>query len=532
MDKPARPIDLDAEPPAPPAAPGPVGPAPEPPRVRPQARRHVALLVIGAATAQILGFTTKTPSILEANDRSRWCTVWSLVERGSYIIDEAPWQPLTQDKVRRPNRLEKPAPDASALTRFEYAVAPASWKEGEPALHYYSSKPPLLSTIIAGLLYPFRVASGVPIETVYEEPRNPVNRAEEDPEHPGKYITRTIPAEERGTVKWPVHVYYFKPIIILFNVVPFFVMLVLFARLLDRHAANDWAWFFSLVAAAWGTLLLAFDQTLNNHTVAAYSAFFAIYPTIRIFNDGRRHWGYFASAGFWAAFCACNELPAALFGILLFLLFLVRFPAKTLAAFVPLAIIPCVAFLATQLYATGQFKPVYEEFGTKSYEYELSYWQTPLEFDYFNKHPEPRGVYLFHMTFGHHGIFSLTPIFLFSMWGMLKNLAGGWRRLSTTAWLTLALTAAMITFYALNPLARNYGGSTQGLRWIFWVIPLWLVMLPFGVSGGERHASVRWLSLLALCVSVFSVGYAMRHPWSHPWILDLIERLRLYHLER
>ena len=34
----------------------------------------------------------------------------------------------------------------------------------------------------------------------------------------------------------------------------------------------------SLFAAAWGTLLFTFDQTLNNHTVAAYSAFFAIDP--------------------------------------------------------------------------------------------------------------------------------------------------------------------------------------------------------------------------------------------------------------
>ena len=33
----------------------------------------------------------------------------------------------------------------------------------------------------------------------------------------------------------------------------------------------------SLFAAAWGTLLFTFDQTLNNHTVAAYSAFFAMY---------------------------------------------------------------------------------------------------------------------------------------------------------------------------------------------------------------------------------------------------------------
>ena len=49
------------------------------------ARRYVAMLVIGAATAQALGVAIKSPTQLEANDISRWCTVWSLVENGNSI---------------------------------------------------------------------------------------------------------------------------------------------------------------------------------------------------------------------------------------------------------------------------------------------------------------------------------------------------------------------------------------------------------------------------------------------------------------
>ncbi len=81
----------------------------------------------------------------------------------------------------------------------------------------------------------------------------------------------------------------------------------------------------------------------------------------------------------------------------------------------PSAAVPCLAFLATQYVAFGQFRPVYEEFGTKSYEYAGSYWTTPLELDWLNRRPEPVGVYLFHMTFGHHGVFSLTPLVLFAL---------------------------------------------------------------------------------------------------------------------
>ncbi len=122
------------------------------------------------------------------------------------------------------------------------------------------------------------------------------------------------------------------------------------------------------------------------------------------------------AAGFFGAFAACQETPAALFGLALAGFLFAKSPRLTLLAFIPAALVPLVAFFATQYLAFGQFKLVYEEFGTKSYTYDGSYWNTPLEFDWFNLHPEPTWVYLFHMTLGHHGVFSLTPIFLFSLY--------------------------------------------------------------------------------------------------------------------
>ena len=96
----------------------------------------------------------------------------------------------------------------------------------------------------------------------------------------------------------------------------------------------------------------------------------------------------------------------------------------------------------------------------------------------------------------------------------------------------LDLTAAMLAFYDWNPKARNYGGSTQGLRWLFWLIPFWMIALPPGVEPGQERKFYRALTLLALMASVYSVGYAIRHPWSHPWIVDLMEQLQLYSLRR
>ncbi len=479
---------------------------PATPESRTQPRRLVGLIVIVAATAQSLGTALRMPTQLTANDISRYCTVWSLLERGTYAIDDCPWQKDTQDKVKKP--------------------APFS-REATPPEHFYSSKPPLFATAMAGVIYPFRALTGVPLDATVPQPR--VTRNVEK-EVAGR---REFVAETPPPALWPAYVLYFKPAIVLFNVVPFAFFLVAYARLLDRYAANDWSWFLALFSGAFGTFLIVFNSTLNNHSVAAYAAFFALDALARIVDDeGPARPRLYAAAGFFGAGCACNELPAALFGVLLFAILVAKNPRATLGYFAPAAALPIAAFLVTQYLAFGQFRPVYEEFGTRSYTYEGSYWNTPLEFDYFNLHPESTALYLFHMTLGHHGVFSLTPIFAFSIYGCLRNLADRARPLRAISGLTLALTVAMIAFYAWNPKARNYGGSTQGLRWLFWLIPAWLIVLPTGLEPGQDHKWPRRLALAALAVSMLTVGYALRSPWTNPWVTDLLEHLNIYPLVR
>lgn len=475
---------------------------------RSEARRFLALIVIGVATALSLGTALRMPTQLTANDISRYCTVWSLLERGTYAIDECPWQKDTQDKVKKPEPFSKVTP------------APK---------HFYSSKPPLFATLMAGVLYPVRKLTGVPLDAVVPQARVERYVLKESKEHPGE--TESV-LETPPPIPWQTYILYFKPVIILFNVVPYVVFLILYARLLDRYAPNDWAWFLALFAAAWGNYLLVFNSSLNNHTIAAYSAFFAIDAFIKLWEDGPEKIRNFWLAGFWAAFTACNEIPAGLFGAILFLLLVARFPRRTLLAFVPAALVPLAAFFATQYLAFGQLRPVYEEFGTSAYNYQGSYWKTPLEFDWFNLHPEPKALYLFHMTLGHHGVFSLSPIYLFSIYACLRNIFGKGRPMRAVSGMTLLLTVAMLVFYTWNPKARNYGGSTSGLRWLFWLIPFWLTVLPTGLGGGQDRKVIRWLSLAALFFSVVSVGYALRSPWTHPWIVDLMEHLNLYQVVR
>jgi hypothetical protein len=502
--------------------------------VRSEPRQSAASLVITVACALALGVLLRQPTMMAANDISRWCTVWSLLERGSYVIDECPWQLATQDKVYM-------APKGGGSTSDQEAVK-----------HYYSSKPALLSTMIAGLLYPARQLSGVPLDRVVPQEREPRWTQKPDDKVPG--AVRGVLEKPGEPARWPAYIFYFKPLLIVLNILPMGIFLVLFARLLDRHAGRDWTWFFCLSAAAFGTYLLPFTQTLNNHTVAAFSAFFALYEFVRIWDDDRRSLWRFAGVGFFAAFTAVNELPAAAFLALVAGVLFVRFPRQTVFGFVPGALIPIAAFLAAQYAAMGEFRLAYEEFGSEAYLYEGSLWKTPLELDSLNVpwldpaeasrrglSRESYGLYLFHMTLGHHGFWSLTPIFVLSLVGLLRLLRGngpltmvrsGGQPLAAVAWITLILTVVVLAFYTWTPKARNYGGSTQGLRWLFWLIPLWLTLLPEGVGRLADRLGGRVLALLALGLSVLSVGYAMRNPWSHPWILDALEHLGIYPLPR
>ncbi len=100
---------------------------------------------------------------------------------------------------------------------------------------------------------------------------------------------------------------------------------------------------------------------------------------------------------------------------------------------------------------------------------------------------------------------------------------GGDRRLRELAILIIAVSAACLTFYLTRGMGfRNYGGMTCGLRWMFWLAPLWLLaMLP----AADAMASRRWTrgaALVLLVASVFSVAYPTWNPWTNPWIVDFL----------
>ena len=83
-------------------------------------------------------------------------------------------------------------------------------------------------------------------------------------------------------------------------------------------------------------------------------------------------------------------------------------------------------------------------------------------------------MYAFHALIGHHGIFSLTPIWFITVCGLWKSRRWQEGRFRSLAALIAITSVVCLVFYiVLRPIEdRNYGGMTSGFRWVFWFAPL------------------------------------------------------------
>jgi hypothetical protein len=420
--------------------------------------------------------TTKPPPLpfFGSNDRSRWATVRALVDDGTYIIG-------IREKIDEPPGYK----DGGII--FE-----DGWQSLDKVLHpdkqvFLSSKPPLLSTLVAGLYWVLHALFGWTFQT-----------------HPFA-IVRTI--------------------LILINLLPFLAYLLVMDRWLERYTPHAWTRLIVLATAAFGTLVTPFLITFNNHTMGTFSVLFALDAVLSIWHaKDSPPWHAFVRAGFFAAFAAANELPALAFAVGVVSWLLIWRPLQTLFLAVPAALVIAAGFLATNYLAIGQFRPAYSEMNSPWYQYEGSYWKKAAEgapkvgIDWARQH-ESRGEYALHVLVGHHGLFSLTPIWLLSIAGMffIKRSAIPWFVPLGTAFLTIVV----IAFYLV--ISDNYGGWSNGLRWLMWLTPLLLLtMLPV-VDRLAATGLGRGLVYVLLAVSIFSAHYSLWNPWRHPWIFDLMQ---------
>jgi hypothetical protein len=412
---------------------------------------------------------------LSANDRSRLCTIRALVEPDMQVPDA----PYAIDKV----------------------IQEANWDTIDMVKHnghLYSSKPPLAPTLLAGLYWLIFHLTGMSLGT-----------------HP--FVVGRI-------------------LLILFNVLPMAVSFVLLAKLIERFGTTDWGRIFVMASAVFGTFLTTFSVALNNHVTAAVCCVVFLYLVVPIWFDGERRLRYFFGAGLAGAFMAANDLPALALLAVVSLGLLIRATKPTLAAFLPGAILVVVPFFVTNwiAYKTWEMPYMHRTANDEWYNYDFvrngktidSYWKDPKGVDHGEKSV---GVYAFNVLVGHHGVFSLTPIWLLSVFGgYLWTVRPQTTKLRELAFAIGAVSFVCLWYYIFHQPSenRNYGGLSSGFRWVFWLAPLWLLLLLPAADVLSKTRGRRAIALTALLLSALSAAYPTWNPWGNSWLVDFWEFLK------
>jgi hypothetical protein len=410
---------------------------------------------------------TPSPSF-GSNDRARWATVKAIVEDHTFVI----------------GRREENSDDPKGYTDRGIIFPPSvGYGSVDVVLHpdrqeFYATKPPLLTLFVAGQYWIIHKALKKNID-----------------EH-----------------KWETVV----PILIVTNVLPLVLALFFLSRMLERFGTSDWGRLFVFATACFGTYLTTFVTTLNNHVPAACCIMYAVYAMIG--RDAAPGAIRLAAAGLFSGLAVCLDLPSAAFaGGLGFVVLISSW--RGLIWFVPALLLPIACQTVVNYKVLGTWEPIYAKFGGPWYEYAGSHWarrhevpKPPQQIDFLD---EPKEKYAFNMLLGHHGLFSLTPVWLLSLVGIIFPL-GRERFADWLHRLTLPIAAVVIGFYIYK--TNNYGGWTSGPRWLFWLTPLFLVALIPAADRIGRHLAGRLLAYLCLGVSAFSATYCWANPWRHPWI--------------
>ena len=421
-------------------------------------RWHYGMILVLATTLNFARLMQAEP-LQSANDRSRWCTVWSLVEGGTYQIDE----------IR-----QRPGWDSIDIVKHED--------------HFYSTKPPLFPTMVAGLYWAVKHTLGWSLDA--------------------HLLTTT------------------RILLTLINIIPMAIALWMLARVIDRMATSDFTRYLLVITAAAATLLQPFLIVLNNHTPGAICCMFALYAAIQILIEERHHPRFFVAAGFFAAYTCCVELPAATFGASMFVLLARADLRKTLCWFVPAALVPLIGFFVTNYLATGGWKPFYLYYGTEKYLFiddgVPSYWWMPQGID---QAKDGFLAYLFHCTVGHHGLFSLTPMFVLTFVGWFHSVKEKSLLMRLVHLWGLGLTVLVFGFFMTKTENYNYGGVSVALRWMLWLTPFWLLAIIPALDQWQPGRAGAFACFTLLALSVFSAWHPFSSPWQQPWLFEWMTRV-------
>ena len=245
------------------------------------------------------------------------------------------------------------------------------------------------------------------------------------------------------------------------------------------------------LALAAGTILASYATTFNNHTIAAALLFASL----------RRAWtGKGGEAGVLAGLTFCVDiLPGAIFIPLLGMIIHDAGRRRGLLNFFMGVFFCVVLFVAANLWTVGY--PLPPKFVPGALDHSSHFgssvagvllperWSYPLE-----------------CLFGGHGFFSVSPVLLFGVFGIIRGTRD--QTPLPRRW-TLVLAGGCLVFTLGHiTLVGSYGGWSYGFRYLIPLIPILLFFAPLAIGSWRAG-----LFVLALAVSIPFALLGAYHPW-------------------
>lgn len=309
-------------------------------------------------------------------------------------------------------------------------------------------------------------------------------------------------------------VFYIVALRIFNQVFPFLLGLIVAGRFLRSRVNHPEVWLWGVLAFAMGTLLFGYSAVLNNHSVSALLILASFVGAIRLTEKTTDSIWVWFGVGLTAAAAVTLDLGAAVFALGLGAFLLLRAPRAKYIFFILGAVIPTLIYLHLTHELVGGWSPIYGR--AELYDYPNSYWNHPREFDALH---EPWYVYAFHVLIGHHGLFAMTPLFVFAIpgvWVMWRRRLNGISERALAA-LIAVVTLVTITVY-IGYAPTNYGGKAIGMRWLIVLVPLlWYAALRYVDEAYERKL-VQWTFRVFVLVGVVHATLALSMPFRvSPW---------------
>lgn len=414
-------------------------------------KKYLRNIVVILAIFAILLLIITRKEIFDANDTSRIATIESLVERGTFNIENTEF-------VNFENITDK-----FYLNCSEHLYNNCG--------KYYSEKPPVLSFIGAGVYFILNKVFGLRFYNMQDS---------------YSYYLLTLFTAGISSL---VLIFFFYKSLTLINIKEKFRILL-------------------TVSLAFGTVFLFYSGIFSNHVVSASFLFISFYFLLKIkFEKSKNLKADFFLSGLFVSFATTIEYVAGIFMLLFFLSILLNKKIrKFIIYFGAGCLIPLIPHFILNYIVTGSLKPAYmicdamaypSSIYPKIHKYNEIYGPTKLES-------------VFYILFGKQGLFSNNPVLIIPfIYLLLTAFSRRYHELRKEARIVLVSIILILTYYISQHFTINGMGGDYGFRVTILFIPL---IMFFGAEFFKENKSknlffIYYASLIIALLAVLGVTF-------------------------